>query len=98
MRDLCAGAVGRAPAEAAADGGRECVEVDGVPSSTVDAWFAEADYDGDGHIAGDEAKAFFARTALPTAALSRVRPCSGHVCVWAWLYGSMLLLLIACIM
>ena len=29
------------------------LEVDGVPWETVDAWFAEADWDGDGRIAGD---------------------------------------------
>jgi hypothetical protein len=53
------------------DGG---VEVDGVPQETVDAWFAEADWDGDGRIAGAEAKAFFCRTRLPVQALSKVRP------------------------
>lgn len=59
-------------------GRKQAVEVDGVPEGTVDAWFTEADYDGDGRIAGDEAKAFFARTGLPTPALSRVKPSLLH--------------------
>lgn len=49
------------------------LEVDGVPWETVDAWFAEADWDGDGRIAGEEAKAFFTRSGLPVAACSKVR-------------------------
>lgn len=49
------------------------LEVDGVPWETVDAWFAEADWDGDGRIAGEEAKAFFTRSGLPVAACSKAR-------------------------
>ena len=47
-------------------------EVDGLSTATVDQWFAEADHDGDGRLAGDEAKAFFRRTQLPVQALSKV--------------------------
>lgn len=46
--------------------------MDGVPEDTVDAWFAEADRDGDGFISGLEAKDFFLRTGLPKQALSKV--------------------------
>lgn len=52
--------------------GRRGVAVDGVPEATVDAWFAEADSDGDGRISGLEAKEFFLRTNLPKQALSKV--------------------------
>lgn len=48
------------------------VVVDGVPEATVDAWFAEADQDGDGRICGIEARDFFLRTNLPKQALSKV--------------------------
>ena len=59
------------PAEAGtAEGGNGAV--DGVPGAAVDAWFAEADWDGDGRLAGTEAKAFFARTGLPQESLIRV--------------------------
>ena len=44
----------------------------GVPDATVDAWFAEADWDGDGRLAGAEAKAFFSRTGLPQESLIKV--------------------------
>ena len=47
--------------------------VDGVPEAVVDRWFAEADWDGDGRLAGEEAKAFFWRTGLPVDSLSKVR-------------------------
>ena len=53
--------------------GARGVAVDGVPEATVDAWFAEADQDGDGRICGVEAKDFFLRTNLPKQALSKVR-------------------------
>ena len=46
--------------------------MDGVPEATVDAWFAEADRDGDGRISGLEAKEFFLRSNLPKQALSKV--------------------------
>jgi hypothetical protein len=53
-------------------GGNDDSEVDGLSTATVDHWFAEADHDGDGRLAGDEAKAFFRRTQLPVQALSKV--------------------------
>ncbi|KAK9832480.1 hypothetical protein WJX81_000147 [Elliptochloris bilobata] len=46
--------------------------VDGVPDATVDTWFAEADWDGDGRLAGAEAKAFFWRTGLPAESLRKI--------------------------
>ena len=46
----------------------------GVPDAAVDAWFAEADWDADGRLAGAEAKAFFSRTGLPQESLVRVGP------------------------
>lgn len=46
--------------------------MDGVPGAAVNAWFAEADWDGDGRLAGAEAKAFFSRTGLPQESLIRV--------------------------
>ena len=54
------------------DGFPEEEEVDGLSSATIDAWFQEADHDGDGRLTGDEAKAFFQRTSLPVQALSKV--------------------------
>jgi hypothetical protein len=53
-------------------GDSEESEVDGLSTASVDQWFAEADHDGDGRLAGDEAKAFFRRTQLPVQALSKV--------------------------
>jgi len=47
-------------------------EVDGLSDATVDAWFEEADHNGDGRLEGDEAKGFFQRTSLPVQALSKV--------------------------
>ena len=46
--------------------------MDDIPEATVDAWFAEADRDGDGRISGAEARDFFLRTNLPKQALSKV--------------------------
>ena len=60
-------------------GGNDDSEVDGLSTATVDHWFAEADHDGDGRLAGDEAKAFFRRTQLPVQALSKV--CAMQTCV-----------------
>ena len=48
-------------------------EVDGLSAAEVDALFREADHDGDGRLAGNEAKAFFQRTSLPVQALSKVQ-------------------------
>ncbi|KDD74913.1 hypothetical protein H632_c992p0, partial [Helicosporidium sp. ATCC 50920] len=48
------------------------VPVDGVPESTVLAWFQEADEDGDGRVMDDEARRFFLRTGLLPADLSRI--------------------------
>ncbi|CAL5226967.1 g9852 [Coccomyxa viridis] len=47
-------------------------EVDGLSAAEVDALFREADHDGDGRLAGNEAKAFFQRTSLPVQALSKI--------------------------
>ena len=43
-----------------------------MPQALTDAWFAEADWDGDGRLTGAEAKAFFGRTGLPVDSLSKV--------------------------
>ena len=48
------------------------MQVDGVPQRVVDRWFAEADWNNDGRIAGEEAKRFFRRTGLSAADLSKV--------------------------
>lgn len=55
-------------------------EVDGLSTAEVDELFKEADHDGDGRLAGNEAKAFFQRTSLPVQALSKVQPgpCRSH--------------------
>ncbi len=54
-------------------GGPSEAGVEGVPQALTDAWFAEADWDGDGRLTGAEAKAFFGRTGLPVDSLSKVR-------------------------
>ncbi len=46
--------------------------MDGLSTAEVDELFREADHDGDGRLAGNEAKAFFQRTSLPVQALSKV--------------------------
>jgi hypothetical protein len=48
------------------------VEVDGLPCSTVEAWFADADADGDGRVADEEARAFFLRSGLGASSLSTI--------------------------
>ena len=48
--------------------------MDGLSAAEVDELFREADHDGDGRLAGNEAKAFFQRTSLPVQALSKVQP------------------------
>ncbi|BDA49078.1 probable type I inositol polyphosphate 5-phosphatase 12 [Coccomyxa sp. Obi] len=62
---------GGQPSASGRPGGRYVI-VDGVPEATVDAWFAEADQDGDGRICGVEARDFFLRTNLPKQALSKI--------------------------
>ncbi len=47
--------------------------VDGVPDNVVDAWFWEADKDGDGRVADSEARTFFLTSGLAPADLSKVR-------------------------
>ena len=47
--------------------------MDGLSTAEVDELFREADHDGDGRLAGNEAKAFFQRTSLPVQALSKVQ-------------------------
>jgi hypothetical protein len=47
--------------------------VDGVPDSVVDAWFQQADADGDGRVADSEARDFFLASVLAAADLSKVR-------------------------
>jgi hypothetical protein len=47
--------------------------VDGVPDSVVDAWFQQADADGDGRVADSEARDFFLTSGLAAADLSKVR-------------------------
>ena len=47
-------------------------EVDGMSERMVDEWFEDADANRDGRVAGEEAKAFFRRTGLSVADLSKV--------------------------
>lgn len=49
--------------------------VDGVPDNVVDAWFREADKDGDGRVADSEARTFFLTSGLAPPDLSKVRCC-----------------------
>ncbi|KAL4426187.1 hypothetical protein ABPG77_007469 [Micractinium sp. CCAP 211/92] len=46
--------------------------VDGVPDNVVDAWFCEADKDGDGRVADSEARTFFLTSGLAPADLSKI--------------------------
>lgn len=48
------------------------VPVDNIAPSFVEAWFHEADADGDGRVADGEAREFFLRSGLPPAALSTI--------------------------
>lgn len=57
---------------------RPC-SVDGVPDNVVDAWFQEADKDGDGRVADSEARTFFLTSGLAPADLSKVRRQEGRV-------------------
>lgn len=55
----------------------ELVEVDGVPKTTLEAWFAEADTKRRGLLADRDALAFFQRTGLQPKVLSKA--CSPHL-------------------
>ncbi|KFM27761.1 Type I inositol 1,4,5-trisphosphate 5-phosphatase 12 [Auxenochlorella protothecoides] len=46
--------------------------VDGVEDSTVTQWFRDADSDSDGRVADHEARAFFLRSGLSSADLSKI--------------------------
>ena len=48
------------------------VAVDNIAPSFIQAWFYEADADGDGRVADEEARAFFLRSGLSPAALSTI--------------------------
>ncbi|KAK9862991.1 hypothetical protein WJX84_008618, partial [Apatococcus fuscideae] len=48
------------------------VVVDGISTDLLNKWFAEADEDLDGRVAGEEARRFFRRTGLPHPALRKV--------------------------